>query len=115
MNVTSGDAKSIFLAAAEMSSPAERWAYLDAACADNPALRRDVEEMLEHHAQLGSFLQSPASAPAATVDHSAAERPDMVIGPYKLVEEIGEGGMGAVYLAQQTEPVKRLVALKVIK
>jgi tetratricopeptide (TPR) repeat protein len=65
--------------------------------------------------QGGSFLDSPAPALAATVDEPMAERPGTVIGPYKLLEQIGEGGFGVVYMAEQTQPIRRMVALKIIK
>src|SRR5262249_27138735 len=92
-----------------------RAAFLEAACADKP-LRERVQSMLRDHEQLGSFLEVPAASPAATADyHRVSEGPGTVIGPYKLLEEIGEGGMGTVFMAEQTRPVKRLVALKLIK
>jgi serine/threonine protein kinase len=94
---------------------AERPAFLAAACAADQALQQRVEALLRAHENPGSFLAEPPPLPAATQDEPAGERPGSVVGPYKLVEEIGEGGMGTVWLAQQTEPVKRLVALKVIK
>src|SRR5437899_4076736 len=68
------------------------------------------------HAQLGSFLESPAAGEPVTVSLSnSPESPGTVIGPYKLLQQIGEGGMGTVFMAQQTEPVQRMVALKIIK
>jgi serine/threonine protein kinase len=109
------NAKEIFLTAAEIAGPADRQAYLDLACARDVALRREVEELLEHQAALGSFLQAPAVAPMATVDALLSETPGTIIGPYKLLEQIGEGGMGTVWMTQQTAPVKRVVALKLIK
>jgi tetratricopeptide (TPR) repeat protein len=115
MNTTPADAKSIFGQALGLPSPAEQAAYLDAACGGNPQLRAEVEALLEAHQEAGSFLKDRGTSPAATVDERLREAPGTVLGPYKLVEEIGEGGMGAVWLAQQHEPVKRLVALKVIK
>jgi tetratricopeptide (TPR) repeat protein len=109
-------AKEIFLNAVEISAPSERQAYLDSACAGDEALRREVEEFLEHHERLGSFLQPGGSAPAVTRDMpDVSEQPGTVIGPYKLLEQIGEGGFGVVFLAEQTEPVRRKVALKVLK
>jgi WD40 repeat protein/serine/threonine protein kinase len=121
-------AKSIFLRAVEMAAAEERRAYLDEACGADGLLRGEVEALLEHHGQLGSFLEPSAGQPATGDftpggdpthhDDDAANLPQSlgtVVGPYKLVEEIGEGGMGTVYLAQQTDPVKRLVALKVVK
>jgi serine/threonine protein kinase len=93
----------IFLAAVEVHRPEDWGAYLDHACADDPELRRQVDGLLKAHLEAGS------------VPGAAAETPGKFIGPYKLIEEIGEGGMGAVWMAQQTEPVKRLVAVKLIK
>ena len=107
---------SIFLAALEKSSPEERAAYLDIACGDNAELRSRVERLLDAHPKVASFLESPAPGISETLDQSAAsEQPGTQIGPYKLIEEIGEGGMGVVYRAEQQEPVRRKVALKIIK
>jgi serine/threonine protein kinase/tetratricopeptide (TPR) repeat protein len=105
----------IFLAALERASAEERFAYLEAACAGNPGLRRRVERLLEAQAKGGSFLEAPAPEIRPTIDQPSTEAPGTVIGPYKLIEQIGEGGMGTVWMAQQTEPVKRLVAVKLIK
>src|SRR5262245_35413367 len=108
--------RAVFDEAVEIASPEERRAYLDRACADAPDLRQKVEALLAAYADAGSFLEAPAVTSGATIDlPPAAERPGTLIGPYKLIEPIGEGGMGAVWMAQQTEPVKRLVALKLIK
>jgi serine/threonine protein kinase/tetratricopeptide (TPR) repeat protein len=108
--------EAIFFAALEMGSPQERAAYLDQTCASDPVLRREVEKMLAAQAQVGSFLEQPASRPVVTTDVSSRrEGPGMVIGPYKLLEQIGEGGMGSVWLAQQTQPVQRKVALKLVR
>src|SRR5262249_7993362 len=73
-----------------------------------------VEALLRAHHEVGKFLGGPP-APSPTVDEPMTERLGTVIGPYKLLEPIGEGGMGTVWMAQQTEPVKRVVALKLIK
>jgi serine/threonine-protein kinase len=107
--------EAIFFAALEKGSPQERAAYLDEACAGDPDLRRRVEKMLAAQARAGSFLESPVPALAATLDEPAGERTGAVIGPYKLLEQIGEGGFGVVYLAEQTQPVRRKVALKLLK
>src|SRR5262245_27483546 len=118
--------QTIFIEAMELADPAVRAAFLDRACGPDRALRQRVEKLLQRHQQEDSFLASPALAPAWTGAHTPApdgqlkptepiEGLDTAIGPYQLLEPIGEGGMGRVYLAQQTEPVKRLVALKVIK
>jgi WD40 repeat protein/serine/threonine protein kinase len=108
--------EAIFFAALEKGSPPERAAYLDAACVGDPGLRRRVEKMLAAQAQAGSFLEQPAYSPVVTIDEQpVSEGPGSVIGPYKLLEQIGEGGMGLVFVAEQQQPVRRKVALKVIK
>src|SRR5262249_27204481 len=84
--------------------------FLDEACADQPELRQRVERLLRSHRHEDSFLHPPA-----TTDEALTEKTGTVIGPYKLVEPIGEGGMGTVWMAQQTEPVRRLLGLKLIK
>jgi tetratricopeptide (TPR) repeat protein len=106
--------RDIFTAAHQLQGAAERDVFLDAACAGDQELRRRIVALLEEQAHLGSFLEHD-KPPAVTVDDSIAERTGTVIGPYKLLEPIGEGGMGTVWMAQQTEPVKRLVAVKLIK
>jgi WD40 repeat protein/serine/threonine protein kinase len=94
----------------------ERAAYLEQACAADNVLRREVEALLRAHEDPGSFLQShPAEPPAATREMPLAEQPGTRIGVYKLLQQIGEGGMGVVYMAEQQEPVQRKVALKIIK
>src|SRR5262249_19386293 len=110
-------AASVFDAAVELKTPAERAAYLDAACGQDPQLRAEVEELLAHDGAAGSFLTLSARRdPRATADEaSVSERPGAVIGPYKLLEQIGEGGFGVVFLAEQKQPVRRKVALKIIK
>ena|SRR5688572_14376962 len=108
--------RDIFIEALEKSSPAEAGAYLDAACAGDDDLRRRVERLLAEHRRLDSFL---LDAPAPTVDvQAAAPAADLTgtrIGPYKLLQRLGEGGMGVVYLAEQSHPVRRQLALKLIK
>src|SRR5262249_43907215 len=116
--------RELFMAALEIEDAAGRSAYLDRACAGETALRQRVEALLAAFERAGSFLQQPAGDARATSDVSQlgpasggdpAERPGARIGPYKLVEQVGEGGMGTVWMAQQTEPVRRLVAVKLIK
>src|SRR5262245_35733962 len=107
--------EAIFTAARHLSPP-ERAAYLDQACAGEPAFRQRVERLLAAQAEIGSFLESPAPELDATLGQpSVTERPGTIIGSYKLLEEIGEGGFGTVFMAEQTSPVRRKVALKVIK
>ena len=124
-----GSDETIFAAALQWESPAQRAAYLDEACAGNPALRRRVEELLQASAEAQTFLERPAGQPrkpdptAATAamirfDPPATpsiEGPGTRIGRYKLLQQIGEGGCGTVFMAEQEEPVRRRVALKVIK
>jgi tetratricopeptide (TPR) repeat protein/serine/threonine protein kinase len=105
----------IFLAALELGSAKEQFAYLEEVCTGNPELRRRVDRLLEAQAQNTSFLEAPAPEIQPWLDQRIAEVPGSVIGLYRLIEQIGEGGMGTVWMAQQTEPVKRLVAIKLIK
>ena len=108
--------ETVFGEAMEIATPAERSAYLDRACGGDAVLRRQVESLLDAHTRAGNFLESPASTPTITLAAKpAVEGPGATIGPYRLLEEIGEGGMGVVYMAEQTAPVRRRVALKVIK
>jgi hypothetical protein len=106
--------ESVIFKAAIKLPPAERAAYLDDACDGNAALRLEVEALLKAHDSAGDFMQRPPIADV-TATVSGPERPGSIIGPYKLLQEIGEGGMGTVFLAEQTEPVRRKVALKIIK
>jgi serine/threonine protein kinase/WD40 repeat protein len=105
---------SIFDAAVELEDPAQRAAYLNAACGPDQQLRAAVEDLLRHDDAAGSFL-SPATPFAAAQEPSVREGPGTVIGPYMLMEQIGEGGMGLVFVAEQHQPIRRKVALKVIK
>jgi serine/threonine protein kinase/Flp pilus assembly protein TadD len=107
--------RSIFLEAVEHHAPDQWSAFLDRVCSDEPDLRQRVEVLLRAHEQVNSMLDVVAVPPVATIDQPTTESAGMVIGLYKLLEQIGEGGMGTVWMAQQTEPVKRLVALKLIK
>ena len=108
--------ESIFALALEKPSPAERLAFVHGACAGDPDLRARVEGLLRSHEEAGSFLQQPLAAPTVTFGHDRlTEGPGTRIGPYKLLQQIGEGGMGVVYMAEQEEPVRRKVALKIIK
>jgi serine/threonine protein kinase/WD40 repeat protein len=116
MAVWNPRANDLFLKALEAGSPEERRAYLDGACGGEPSLRAQVEALLAASEQAGNFLQAPAEGLRATADEQPLdEAPGAVIGPYKLLELIGEGGMGAVWMAEQREPMQRKVALKIIK
>jgi eukaryotic-like serine/threonine-protein kinase len=119
MPIPPNQAKAVFDQAVELTDPVARAACIDRECAGNPALRERVEELLRAHAEAGSFLAHPPAAAAGgpmTTDQPTPDPAGTVLaGRYKLLEEIGEGGMGAVWMAQQTEPVKRLVAVKLIK
>jgi WD40 repeat protein/serine/threonine protein kinase len=112
MTAVEDRARTIFLAALERA-PDQLPAFLDEACGGNADVRARVDQLLRAHDALGSI--HVGRAPAVTVDLQPAETPGTVIGPYKLIEQIGEGGMGSVWMGQQTEPVRRLVAVKLIK
>jgi hypothetical protein len=106
--------------ALEISEAAERRAYLDRACAGDAALRAEVESLLAANSAAGDFLLRPAAggtgAAQATVSMlQLTEKAGMRIGRYKLLEQIGEGGFGVVWMAEQEEPVRRRAALKIIK
>src|SRR5262245_57049785 len=93
-----------------------RAAFLDEHCVEDAELRKRLEALLRAADHPHPFLEPPTPAPAATVDEvPVTEHPGVLIGSYKLVEQIGEGGMGTVWMAQQQEPVKRLVAIKLIR
>jgi eukaryotic-like serine/threonine-protein kinase len=118
--------QAIFEIARHIASPDARSTYLDQACGTDSAQRQRIVELLQALEDHESFLESPAIArdtpvPAIardtpeTVDHPSSQHPGQQIGPYKLREQIGEGGMGAVWLAEQSQPIKRRVAIKLIK
>ena len=106
--------QTLFTAALE-HDPWARSAYLDDACGTDNELRERVEKLIGLHEQAGSFLNLPAAGNSPTIDQPPLEKLGTQIGPYKLLQQIGEGGMGTVYMAEQTRPVQRKVALKVIK
>ena len=109
-------AETIFGNAIEIASSEERRAFLDEACRDDSGLRREVEQLVLDYFRAGEFLQQPvAQLSSPTTDRPVVEKPGARIGPYKLLQQIGEGGFGLVYMAEQMEPVRRKVALKIIK
>jgi eukaryotic-like serine/threonine-protein kinase len=113
MIVIEDQARSLFLAALERGP--DQWpAFLAEACGGNTGVRARVEDLLRAHQAMGS-IHAGRGGQAATVDLALAEQPGTVIGPYKLLEQIGEGGFGVVFMAEQTKPVRRKVALKVLK
>jgi serine/threonine protein kinase/Tfp pilus assembly protein PilF len=115
MSGRANDEKSIFLNALDIPSSVYREDYLNGACGDDQGLRLQVQALLD--AYRGPFrLLDAASHSHETIDHDPIEkRVGETIGPYKLLEAIGEGGMGVVYMAEQERPVRRKVALKLIK
>ncbi len=108
--------ETIYHAALEKQTEAERRSYLDLACGGDSELRTAVEGLLKAHEGAGNFLEVPPLGADVTLDTSGLiEGPGTVIGRYKLLEQIGEGGFGVVYMAEQAKPISRRVALKIIK
>jgi serine/threonine protein kinase/tetratricopeptide (TPR) repeat protein len=111
MTATEEHARSIFLAALDRAP--DQWsAYLNEVCGD-AAVQARVEQLLQAHRAMGSI--HGGAAPADSGGGRAGQGPGTVIGPYKLLEQIGEGGFGVVYMAEQSQPIRRKVALKVLK
>jgi WD40 repeat protein/serine/threonine protein kinase len=107
-----GRIKEIFALALERKAPAEREKYLAEVCQGDPELRREIESLLRAGEQAGDFLGKTMQLPQPDF---TVERTGTMIGRYKLLEKIGEGGFGVVYMAEQVEPVQRKVAIKIIK
>ena len=108
--------RAIFSAARAIEDAIQRDIYLEAACGANRELRSRVESLLVAADEAGAFLESPPiEAGFLTDTRIATESPREMVGPYKLLEQIGEGGFGIVYMADQVEPIQRSVALKIIK
>ncbi len=113
MNTMSRTAKEIFVAALKLTP--DQWdAHLAEACGGDDQLRNRVRDLLQANAAAGSFLEPPAAEPLTT-DEPIQEGPGTIFGPYKLLQQIGEGGFGLVFLAEQQEPVRRKVAVKILK
>jgi serine/threonine protein kinase len=109
------DEKNIFNRGRQIADPDRRKAYVQEACAHDPVAVQRILELIRAYEQESSFLESSPVVREETIDEPAAERPGTVIGSYKLLQQIGEGGMGTVFMAEQTHPIQRKVALKVIK
>jgi hypothetical protein len=117
--------ETLFDAALELTDCAARTAFLERECAGDPALRARLERLLSAHAESGAFFADcrpvlvppadPAAAPGTSPAEAVNEEVGRQIGPYKLLQVIGEGGCGVVYMAEQETPVRRRVALKIIK
>jgi hypothetical protein len=130
MNANFQREEALFHEAMQQADPEQRSLFLDRACAGDPNLRAGVEELLAAHALEERFFGREESAlswsggnlsSSAPLNKEASEKcpaeeqPGMKIGWYKLLQKIGEGGCGVVYMVDQTEPVRRRVALKIIK
>src|SRR5262245_12964199 len=111
-------ANEMFLKAIDIDSAEERASYLDQACAGDFDLRASVETLLKAHTAAGTFLESPPADLGLGPDldpPNLLTPPGTIIGRYKILEPIGEGGYGTVFMAEQITPVVRKVALKIIK
>src|SRR5262245_44756878 len=120
MNERSSQEQELFDAARKLRNPAQRAAFLEAACAGDAGLRKRLDALLASQSEADDFfrpLPQPRSVfqPPAMAEPAPDEQIGTNVGRYKLLQKIGEGGFGVVYLAEQKEPVKRRVALKIIK
>ncbi len=109
--------RTIFFGALDVDDPAQRARFLDQACENNPALRANVDALLQANEQSDHIIDRPPIEVADTADLITSDNHwiDKQIGDYRLMEQIGEGGFGLVFVAQQSKPVRRQVALKVVK
>jgi hypothetical protein len=119
MAIDPAKVRSIFIQAIEGHSPEEWNGYLEVACGGDLELRRRAEALLKAHVGEDAILDQGLLKPDIVElnrNHSKfTEAPGTLIGPYKLLEQIGEGGFGVVFMAEQQQPLRRTVALKVIK
>ena len=116
MDKTTPSAETIFDQAIAIESPQDRAAFLEQACQDDAQLLGTIKQLVEDHFRAGRFLERPAMDPQQTSAFlPVGETTGTQVGPYKLLQQIGEGGMGVVYMAEQQKPVRRRVALKIIK
>src|SRR4051812_36651174 len=109
------DEEVIFQAARGIDSPEARAEFVRNACGGDQAVLERVMKLLRAFSQGGSFLESRLPGIDVTIGQPISERPGTIIGPYKLLQQIGEGGMGVVFMAEQMEPIQRTVAFKIIK
>jgi serine/threonine protein kinase/tetratricopeptide (TPR) repeat protein len=107
--------QSIFIEALEREDGSARAGFLDQACAGDASLRERIERLLHQHKRAEGFLESYPADPGVTADCPLGDNPGTLIGPYKLLEQIGEGGFGVVFMAEQQAPIRRRVALKILK
>jgi serine/threonine protein kinase/WD40 repeat protein len=115
MNPAAQSLETLFARAIEIRSPQDREAFLEQKCQGNAQLLDEARKLVQDHFRAGDFLESLAARIGPTIRKPSALRPGTQIGNYKLLQQIGEGGMGIVYMAQQERPVQRTVALKIIK
>jgi eukaryotic-like serine/threonine-protein kinase len=115
MSTPTLDEAAIFNTARCMAALEERRRYVREACAEDPALLARIEAMLELHAKEPGYLETDIDGMVGVLDEPPLAEPGMQLGPYKLIRRIGEGGMGTVFMAEQVLPVKRQVAVKIIK
>src|SRR4051794_28392274 len=115
MGVAKPDEQSIFNAARRIEAPDDRRRYVRQACGEDQELRARVEALLRVHEEESTFMGSPVGDLPIGLDELIGEAPGAVVGPYTLLRQIGEGGMGVVFLAEQTRPVRRQVALKIVR
>ena len=117
MTINKLDDRAIFEFARKIDEGEARRAYVTEICGDDRAMTQRIEALLRAHDESDSFLERPplGTSILPTIGQAGPERVGIQIGPYKLLEQIGEGGMGVVYVAEQSKPIRRRVALKIIK
>jgi serine/threonine protein kinase/tetratricopeptide (TPR) repeat protein len=115
MDTPNLDEAAIFDDARQIEAPDARRLYIQEACGEDRALRERVEALLRVHEEEHSFLQTPTERERVTIEGLGGESPGTQVGPYQLLEQIGEGGFGVVFLAEQQHPVRRQLALKIVK
>ena len=112
MLATPRNEESIFAQALDQPSAAERAAFLDAACGDDAVQRARIDKLLQRHEEADGLLAKPFFEATPTTDTAVlTEGPGTRISPYKLLQQLGDGGMGVVYMAEQEQPFRRRVAL----